>query len=896
MALDSGTRLGPYELVSLLGTGGMGEVYEATDTRLSRTVAIKVLPEHLASDPSRRERFEREARAISALNHPHICTVHDVGKQDGIHYLVMELVEGETLERRLASGRLPLDQAVEYAIQIADALDKAHRKGVVHRDLKPGNVMLTGRGVKLLDFGLAKLRAGRAWTSELSQAPTEEALTAEGTIPGTLRYMAPEQLEGGEADSRTDIFAFGALVYEMVTGTRAFEGKSQAGLIAAIMSSEPQPMVGLQRATPPALGHVVSRCLEKDPEDRWQAASDVMQELKWARTESVDRPSTSYGDAGLRRRLNRLRWATVLTGIVAAASLAAFVLTPAPDTPGSRPVQFQIFPGAGTYIPGAYGVPFAVSPDGGSIVLVGSAADGNTQLWLRPFGSEVAQPVAGTEGALGPFWAPDGERIGFFAGDKLEWVPASGGEPRVMASGVRGEMSSGATGGASWSREDVILFKAAPNSGLARVALSGGAIATATELDSERAEINHFWPQFLPDGEHFIYTALGSPSTVYSGSLTTGETHVLLEFDASVRSNVLYAPGYLFFVQDAALYASPFDEARLTVSEHMLRIVDGVPKYGPGVAPFSVSAGVLAYWRSTGENTVLRWVDRDGNQEAGPVAAPAQVTGFAMRPDGRSLLMSRFDANGSRDIWSLDLTDGREDQLTHDGDSFAPRSSPSGDRFVFASARNPPPDVFMKTLQESGDVQLTASPTQDYPTSWSTDADGNWIVFESVAPTGDTDLWAMRLEDKSRQRLPFSTPFPESQGRLSSDGRWLAYVSDETGRSQVRVTDFPSGNARRTVSSNGGTMPEWRQDGRELFYLSDQGQMMSVTFDPAGGSALIGEPRELFTVPPPSTDFAFNTYVVTPDGQRFLVAMPAQSNEQPPINVVLNWEGRISTQ
>jgi eukaryotic-like serine/threonine-protein kinase len=881
MPLSTGDTLGPYEIVEAIGKGGMGEVYRARDPRLGREVAIKVLPDHLASDPQRRERFEREARAVSRVNHPHICTLHDVGEQDGLYYLVMELVKGETLESRLARGHLPLDQALEFAVQIADALDKAHRHGVVHRDLKPGNIMLTKSGVKLLDFGLAKLQRDTAPASGLSQAPTRDrSLTAEGTILGTLPYIAPEQLEGKEADARTDIFALGAVVYEMVTGTKAFDGESEASLIGAIMNSDPPPMAEIQKTATPYLVHVVTRCLAKDPMERWQSAYDVMREMKWA-------AETVSATAG-RPAPDRYRRAALLFGLAAVVIAVLVILhtLPSQDIGVSRQVRFSISPAKGTSVYGGPGVPFVVSPDGQRIVFVGASGNADTQLWLRPFDSDVAQPVAGTEGGTGPFWSPNGQWIGFFLEDRLAKVPVSGGEPQTIASGVPRTMGSGATGGATWSPEGVIVFKAATNGGFVKVDASGGRVTGATQLDSAHGESNHVWPYFLADGRHFVYTVLGSGSGVYLSSLDGGDKRLLMPFDRK-QSNARYVPGFLLFVEGGALFAAPFDEGRFEVSKDTIRILDGVPSYGPGLAQFSVSPGSLAYWRGPGgEAAALKWFDRRG-VEIGTAAPPARYQGYALSRDNRWLSMSRLAEDGSRDIWLLDLLQGRQERLTFDGDSFFPKWAPEGDRVVFASSRSSAPDLFTKAITANDEArQLTDSPAQHYPTSWASNADGDWIVYESVDPS-KTDLWAVRPEDGSQTKLPINTPFAESQGKLSPDGRWIAYVSDASGQSEIIVARFPSGDFRQPVSVGGGTMPEWRLDGRELFYRSNPGQLMSVAFHVAGGRPSLGPPEKLFPIPPSFTNA--NTYLVSADGQRFLVAAPVEGEEEP-IRVVLNWK------
>ena len=537
--MESGTKLGPYEIHEQIGAGGMGEVYRATDTRLDRIVAIKVLPEHLASDPQRRERFEREAKAVSSLNHPHICTLHDVGEQDGTHYLVMELVEGDTLAARLEKGRLPLDQALEYAIQIADALDKAHRQGIVHRDLKPGNIMLTKSGVKLLDFGLAKLKGDAGPASAFSQMPTQDAskpLTQEGTILGTLQYMAPEQLEGNEADARTDIFAFGAVVYEMVTGKKAFEGKSQASVIAAILEREPPPPSELQPMTPPALDHMVQRCFAKDGDERWQTAYDAMRELKWigqTGSRKMDRVPVVQAS-------NRLAWILMAVGSLALAVAIAYLYRAPTD---DLPIQFQVSPPAATTIASGTAI-LAVSPNVQHLAFIAIDASGNRSLWVRDIGSVGARSLPGTEGANGPFWSPDSRFIAFYAQGQLNKTSISGGSPQSLADAPgRNNFARGGT----WGRNGVIVFSPEPAGPLYRVSEAGGTATTVTTLDESRGELAHNWPHFLPDGRRFLYLGRsGQPeeSGLYVASL---DSEVVTRI-RDAGSNVGYAsPGYLVF-------------------------------------------------------------------------------------------------------------------------------------------------------------------------------------------------------------------------------------------------------------------------------------------------------------------------------------------------------------
>ncbi|HEY3124597.1 MAG TPA: protein kinase, partial [Thermoanaerobaculia bacterium] len=553
MTLASGSRLGPYELVSAVGAGGMGEVYKARDTRLERTVAVKVLPPHLSASPEARQRFEREAKTISQLSHPHICALYDVGNQDGVEYLVMEYLEGETLAERLVKGPLPSDQTLRHGIEIADALDKAHRQGIVHRDLKPGNVMLTKSGVKLLDFGLAKAVQPVSSASALTSLPTEgPALTAEGTILGTFQYMAPEQLEGREADARTDIFAFGAVLYEMATGQKAFSGRSRASLIGAILKDEPPPISTIQAMAPPTLDRVVRTCLAKDPEDRWQTARDVVLELRWIAEGS--QTGIALPAIAARRSRERVAWIlAALFGIGLALTLPLSLLRRPRGSGEGRALKLSVLPPEkAAFVPGM----IALSPDGSRLAFVAGGAEGKNLLWVRPLDSLEARPLPATEGAYAPFWSPDSRFLAFFAEGKLKKIEASGGPPQLLYT-----LMSPVGRGGTWNREGVILFAPSPGGPLFRIPDAGGAASPVTKFDDTRQENSHRWPVFLPDGRHFLYFARSRQKenrAIFVGSLDSKETRFLM----NGTSNVLFAPGssggsegHLLFERDGLLVA-----------------------------------------------------------------------------------------------------------------------------------------------------------------------------------------------------------------------------------------------------------------------------------------------------------------------------------------------------
>ena len=909
MVFVPGDRLGPYEIQAAIGAGGMGEVYRGTDTRLGRTVAVKVLPAALAADPERRHRLEREARIAGSLNHPHICTLYDIGQEPprlesdaSVRYLIMEYLEGATLETRLEKGPLPVEQALAFGIQIADALDKAHRRDVVHRDLKPANIMLTAAGVKLLDFGLATQRdTATGPASQIQTVDRPERITAQGAIIGTLQYMAPEQLEGGEADNRTDIFAFGALLYEMVTGARAFQSASQAGLIGAILRDDPRPISELTPDTPPLLARTISRCLSKDRDDRWQTANDLLFQLR-----SVAQLPASGGatqDSGASstdrraRRRERALWAAGIVVSVLAATVGTFLWSRSRSGGLGSPVRnesttrFTLYPADGTSFYSGYDVPFALSPDGRYIVYVGVSADAAKQLWLRAWDSESAQPMAGTEGANMPFWSPNSQWIGFFADGSLKKVRISGGLPQTVAGGAS------TFAGASWGAGDVILFSPGLISGIFRVSAQGGAITQVTVPGPANGERGHLWPRFLGDGDHFIYASGsrgGENGGIYVASLGAEAPRIVAQFESESVSALEYVPGYILYVdQNGGLFARPFDEDRLESSGEPIRILDGIPITGPGRAPFSASAtGVLAYWPyAVGTPAVLQWFDRDGRTSAA-VETPTRYISFRLSPDGRQLVFSRAANDGRADLWVRDLERGTESRLTSDGTSFSAVWSPDGTRIAFSAARRTPPNLFIRNVGATGeDMVVSTTESPDFPLSWSSDRES--IVSVLIDPVNRHDLWIWRLQDGKGpvgERLSISSSFNEGQGRVSPDGRWIAYVTDESGQEEVWVAGFPSGENRRQVSVSGGTAPEWGALGAQVFYISRDKQMMATPFN--AGEA--GTPRALFRIDSVNLDNqaifpASDVYTTTANGQRFLVAVGVRDPNAPPISVVLNW-------
>ncbi len=899
MPLNPGVRLGPYEVVAQAGAGGMGEVYRARDTRLDRTVAIKVLPSHVAAAPELRERFEREARAVAALNHPHICTLHDVGQQDGIDFLVMEYLEGETLAERLKKGAVPMPQALQYAIEIADALDRAHRAGIVHRDLKPGNIMLTKSGAKLLDFGLAKTGAngaGGVGTSggigapgavalasaiaRVSMMPTEVTpLTMEGTILGTLQYMAPEQLQGREADARTDIFAFGAVLYEMVTGARAFGGKSQVSLMAAIMDQEPAPLSAVLPVTPPLLDHCIGTCFAKNPDARWQHAGDLLIQLKLiadlgSRPEVTAAPTTGT-------RPTRVAWAAAATLLAATVALAAVVafggnaLEPAKvsfrfETP-SQASPLQI----------------AVSPDGTRVAaVVPGEGGGPGVLWVRALENLVGQTLPRTEGAQHPFWSPDGRAIGFFADNKLKKVDLLGAPPQTLC-----DVSVGS--GGTWNRDGVIVFGSQLGP-LFQVSASGGIPVQLTELDTSQTETVHRHPFFLPDGDHFLYTAVsGKPelSAVYVGSLSSRDRKRLV---SSTLKAVFAPPDHLLFMRDnSTLLAQRLDPDRLELSGAPFPAVTedvGINQVN-SAAGFTVSAnGVLAYRTGGAGQRALGLFDAAGTRLA-TVGTFAPYESPSISPDATRVAVFFRQDVGSGDIWLLDLVRSTSSRLTFDAATdTAPIWSPDGARVVFSSNRGGSFDLYVKHSGGVGQEELLLESEQGkLPDDWS--GDGRFILYRSQDAKTGLDLWVLPLEGDRKPQAFLQTPFNELQGRFSPDGRWIAYMSDESGRNEVYVQSFPVSGGKWQISTAGGVQPRWRGDGRVLFFVAN-GQVMAVDISAAQDKTLTaGMPRQLFRADLASTTNERNAWDVTADGQRFLINSEASAapGQNRPVTVVVNW-------
>jgi Tol biopolymer transport system component len=907
MPLSAGTRLGPYEIVSPLGAGGMGEVYKARDTRLDRTVAIKVMPQHIAQREDLRQRFEREARVVSSLNHPYICVLHDIGKQDGVDFMVLEHLEGETLEARLIKGPLPLDQVFKYGAQVADALDRAHRSGVSHRDVKPSNIMLTRDGVKVLDFGLAK--------SMPKAGPSDQtltlAMTGEGTVLGTPQYMAPELFEGKEADARSDIFGFGCTLYQMVTGKRAFDGKTRVSVVAAIIGAEPAPMTSLQPVTPDALERLVQGCLVKDPEERYQSMWDVLIDLRGIAATRADKsaktPAKAVGKAAW------LPWAVAVLFLFTAAAVTFLLLRqPAPEM---RAMQFLITPPPDNPFTHPY-AGTAVSPDGRYLVF-GAAPTGNeigAPLWLRPMDSLSAHIIPGTEDGNFPFWSPDSKSIAFFAGAKLKRADIAGGSPQVLCDDPTSSTAASAGVGGVWNREGVILFGG--TGGLLRVAASGGVAAPVTKTDASRHEIAHGFPQFLPDGKRFLYFIQSSDSNVtgvYAGSLDRPEERVqILRTDAKAiyAAPVSGRPGDLLYLRDQTLMAQRFDSGNLRLEGEPAPLAEGVTILQARAAFWVSDAGLLVYRKgSAAPRTKMTWMSRDGKrlEEVGLEDTYGHVR---LSPDGKRAAVARQDATDSRnrDVWLFDFGRAVMTRLTFDpkNDSL-PVWSPDGRQIAFMSDRSGVFQVYRKDAGGGGqEEQLTEGPNPKQVTDWS--RDGRYLLYNENAPKTQDDLWALPVEEATgssgrgaaKPILVLQTPFRERYAVFSPDGKWIAYESNESGQDEVYVMAFPgvasAPAGKWQVSNQGGNRPKWRGDGKELFYVSPGGTyIVAVAIRSSATGVESDTPRRLFSVPqvPPSGPVP-SPYDVTADGQRFLMLLPpGGAPGAAPLTVVVNWQAGL---
>jgi Tol biopolymer transport system component len=860
MALAVGTKLGSYEILTPIGAGGMAEVWKARDSRLDRIVAIKVANEKFT------ERFEREARAVAALNHPNICTLHDVGP----NYLVMEYIEGSPLR-----GPLPLEKAIEYSGQILDALDAAHRKGITHRDLKPANILVTKRGIKLLDFGLAKQ------TVRLGEDEPTKVLTDQGQIIGTLQYMSPEQLQGKEADPRSDLFSFGCVLYEMLTGKRAFEGSSSASVIAAILEREPAPL----NLSPP-LERVIKKSLAKDPEERFQTARDLKTALLWAAEPQPD---------GIVIRRGRWQWQVAVAVALALGIGAAWGIAhlPKPVTTVEGPLRLEINPPeGGQFLLGVNIGGFALSPDGKTAAFV-AGVNGTTALWVRPLDGATAWLLPGTEGAASPFWSPDSKTLAFWAVDKLQRVELAGGTPLTICD------LSGTILGAVWGEDAYIIFGTL-SGGLLRVPARGGTPLPLTALDAPRNEVAPRWPQILPGGR-FLYQILsgkGYGSGVYASALAKPTERVQL---VTTPTGAVYAPGgdgknYLLWLRGGALVAQELDVNALKLLGEPRPVADPVGRAGVNGKIFvAASANGLLLYSATSALSQFKWFDRTGKL-LGIVGDRAQYEMFRMSPDGRRVAVSLLKQNGA-DLWLTDVERGVASRFTAGlGVNYFPVWSPDSMHIVFSSSLGGvAQDFFRKEVNGEGNGELLRSNERiGNPMDWS--RDGHWLLYFDLAPGTQRDMWVLPVTPDGKpvagaQPKPYlKTPASEWQGRFSpeSNPRWVAYQSDESGRYEVYINSFPEARSRTRISTAGGTYPQWGPGGRELFYLSPENKLMAVSIKLGADSVEASVPRELFTLP--AFDNGLDSpYDVAPDGMRFLVRATPQQQAGQPLTLIVNW-------
>ena len=901
MALTAGTKLGPYEIQSPLGAGGMGEVYRAKDTRLDRTVAIKVLPSHLSSDPELKQRMEREAKAISALQHANICTLYDIGTQDGTNFLVMEYLEGQTLAERLGKGALPLDQVLKIGTEIAHALEKAHLQGIIHRDLKPANIMLTKAGAKLMDFGLAKPElsiASRGIGPLTPSTPTmnlasltaaASPLTQKGSIVGTFQYMAPEVLQGAEADARSDLFSFGCVLYEMATGRRAFDGKSQLSVFTAILEKDPEPLTASQPLAPPILDRVVRACLAKDPADRFQSAHDVAMDLRWVAdstpTESA-KPSPQFNKS----------WTAVLAALLLAfVGLAAFggyrwarsseeAVSIRAEIPPPDKFSLDTTGDAG-------GMP-VLSPQGDKIAFVAHSGE-NKSLWVRSLSGEAAQALNGTNGASHPFWSPDGRYIGFFAGGKLMKIPATGGPIAALADAPNSR-------GGSWGANDVIVFAPDFQGALVKVSAQGGTTAPATVLDKTKHS-THRWPWFLPDGKHFIFLANshtgGDPKQngIYFASVDSTETRLVLATDSAAQ----YASGYLLYRADTALVAQPFDPHSGTLSGSQVPLVNSIrDDVGVWRSIFAVSQNGLLIYQPGGADSAkshLVWFNRSGKaladydpQESTITDARALlgVRDVRLLPDNKRVAF----ASGTG-IWTLDLDRKTKTRITFDQQVVQePAWSPDGKTLIFSAqvtTGGGNVEIRSKAADGSG-IEKTLSAEQNsyrYP-GWS--PDGKYLTYLCCDGEKMVSLWIRPVNGDAKPVAVVQPPSPQSNlyfYQISPDSHWVAYVSDESGQDEIYLTTFPEGKGKWRVSSDGGYYPAWSGNGKELFYSGLTDDFFACPVTPKESEIEVGTPQHLFHTPLPAIGILFD---VSSDGKRLLVNR-AEEEAQAPLQLVTNW-------
>jgi len=878
MALEPGTRLGPYEIIAPLGAGGMGEVYRARDSRLDRSVAIKVLPAHLSENSEVRSRFEREARAVSQLAHPNICVLHDVGREGSTDYIVMEHLEGETLAQRLTRGPLPTDELLAVGGQIADALDKAHRAGIVHRDLKPANIMLTRSGAKLLDFGLARTTGLAQQVTDLTSSPTvAQALTTEGTILGTFHYMAPEQLEGGEADARADLWALGCVLFEMATARRVFDGRSQASLIAAILEKAPPSITETQPLAPPALDRLVRALLAKDPEQRMQTAHDARLQLQWI-AEGGSQAGVPAPVAARRRQREGIAWIVAGVATVAAIAAAAFLMSQPRHE--ARVVRFEI-----EAPPGTRGIQWPrLSHDGRMLAFSAIDTNGTQQLWVRSLDALHAVPVAGTQAASRAFWSPDDRFLAFIIDGKVRRVPVGGGATVAI-----GDAKGGFDG--AWSSRDLIAFDGGAGDSIQAIPVGGGTVRPLTTLDRAAGTTVHGWPSFLPGGRRFLFVAYKDIG-VQVGTMRIGQIGSLESKEVGeTNGRVEYSPeGYIVFPRENTLLAQRFDPASGTTRGDAMTIGEDV-SLGGGNGDFSVAGGGVLVYRTQRTNVSARlvWVNRDGGgvTDAAPPGAYAEL---ALSPDGGRVALGLSGGTGEgQDLWVRDLARNITSRLTFDkGNDINPVWSPEGTRIAFASDRRPPYRSYVRLASGvGGEDTLSAAPLSPAgPTDWS--PDGVSLILRQRGQQGQWDVVTLQPGPAAQSSLFAAAPYSETWGKYSPDGRWIAYSSDESGTPQVYVRMADGSGGKWQVSIDGGSFPQWRGDGRELYFQAPDQSICAVPME-LGTTLTAGTPARLFRMPLIASLLGGYRWAPSRDGRRFLLLTPSAGEERARFTVVMGW-------
>ena len=858
----------------------MGEVYQARDMELGREVAVKVLPSSFSADRTRLHRFQQEACAAGALNHPNVLIVHDIGAHDGSPYVVSELLEGETLRRRIGGTPLGQRRAIDYALQIANGLAVAHEKGIIHRDLKPDNIFVTNDGrVKILDFGLAKLTQLDGNQSQ-TDVPTRRVDTDPGVVMGTVGYMSPEQLKGHQVDQRSDIFSFGAILYEMLSGRRAFHGESAAETMSAILKEDPPELSDTNRTVSPALERLVTHCLEKNPESRFHSARDLAFALdalsgtssSFDKTTPVAMPSIRSGTR------ERFMWITAVAFLlIALLGLLFWNFRRAPQQ--ARTMRFFISPAEQTSFTGS-----EISPDGSRMIIGVRESTGKALLWVRSLDSLTMYPLSGTEGGMYPFWSPDSRSIAFYAEGKLKKIDVSGGPAQTLC-------DAGVGSGGTWSANGVIVFSPDTASSLYRISSSGGLQERITTLDETRQEVSHKHPQFLPDQKHFLFlaqSARAENSAIYIGALDSKEIKLVVNTRARAR---YMPPGYLLFLRDRTLMAQSFDANQLTLAGEPFPLAEHVGFNAVlGNAAFSVSEnGSFTYMTGSIGGGQPGLYSRDGKRISS-VGPPGEYFNLYLSPDEKRVAVAVSDPQtGARDVSLLDIASGTPTRFTFSlSEDFLPVWSPDGTRIVFSSDREGPGNLYQKSASGAGNEELLFQSTErKWPGDWS--RDGRFIICTNRSPTTKDDLWVLPMTGDQKPFLYLQSLNNEDHPRFSPDGRFVAYTSDERGKWEVYVQTFPASGGKWIVSVNGGAQPRWRRDGKELFFIAPDRKMMAADVKLEGSVFEAGVPKVLFQTNVVSYPNPRNVYDVSADGQRFIIVTPPEETSSTPIIVVANW-------